>query len=137
VPSRGDEVLVIDVDSADGQVGERVRARRLELQERDGIRVWSHRAVGAKAGVDPSWLVKFEKGEYPGTRVESRDKIVRVAQVLGLDPVPLLVELGHMVGPADGSAPPLEDAVERDPRLTREQKDTILGLVRLWTGEIG
>jgi transcriptional regulator with XRE-family HTH domain len=130
-----DEVLVIDVDSADGQVGERVRARRIELQERDGIREWSHRAVGVKAGVDPSWLVKFETGEYPGTRVESRDKVVRVAQALGLDPVPLLVELGHMVGPGD-AAEPLERAVEADRRLTREQKDTILGLLRIWTEDV-
>lgn len=85
--------------------GKHVRRRREELQSRD--RNFSLRKVAARAGLEPAYLSKIERGEFPPPGEES---IRKLAAELGDDPDVMLALAGKVSGD-------LLEIIRRRPRL--------------------
>lgn len=73
------------------QFGEHIRQTRQALQQAD--RAFSLRQVAARAGIEPAYLSKIERGVFPPP---SEDVIAKLAGVLGEDKDVLLALAGKL-----------------------------------------
>ena len=107
-------------------LGEYVRTCR----ENQGL---SQRALAARAGVDPSWLSRLERGERKANRSDSERTLILLAQALGQDPGPLLRLAGHVTaGHASEGMAKFRDVVLADPALLDPQKKILLDIYESW-----
>jgi len=87
------------------QFGEHIREVREALHE--GDRAYSLRQVAARIGIEPAYLSKIERGQFPPP---SHEVIVKLACDLGEDPDVLLALAGKLSGD-------LQQIIMQRPRL--------------------
>jgi transcriptional regulator with XRE-family HTH domain len=87
------------------QFGEHIREVREALHESD--KAYSLRQVAARVGIEPAYLSKIERGQFPPP---SQEVIVKLACDLGEDADVLLAMAGKL-------SSDLQDIIMRRPRL--------------------
>ena len=106
------------------KLGEFIRSQR-RLAE------LSLRQLAENAKVSNPYLSQIERGLYK----PSADVLKAIAGALGISSEVLYAQAGWMDGePVDRSGHPVEDAVRLDPKLSTEQKET---LIRVYRGFVG
>lgn len=81
--------------------------------------------LAKKAGLHFSTVSKFENGKLTGTRADSHDTVVRIAQALGQTPRDYLILAGQIVPEQE---PTFQEQVMQRTDLTNSQKRALVEL---------
>lgn len=111
------------------ELGQLLRGAREEL----GI---SQTELARRVGVGPTVISKLETGTRKGSRSDTRDTLIALAQELGLDPQRVL-EVAGQEPRTDISydRPEFEEFVLTEPTLTGAQKRAVIALYRSFVNE--
>jgi len=93
----------------------------------------SQRRLGHMSGISDSYLSQMERGLYR----PSPEIMKSLAKAFGMAPSVLYAQFGLMDDEAEagGTAPDVEDAIKRDPRLTAERKQALLVMYHSLVGD--
>lgn len=104
-------------------VGEFIRTQRR-------LADMSLRQLSALAKVSNPYLSQVERGIYK----PSADVLKRVADALHLQAGTLYAKAGFLEDEPAGGAADVEEAIKLDPRLTTDQKETLIRVYRSFVG---
>jgi len=110
------------VNSAVGSLGEYLREQRTQAQ-------MSLRQLAELADVSNPYLSQIERG----LRKPSAEVLQQIAKALRISAESLYVRAGFLEADEEGASS-VEDAIDRDPRLTARQKTALRDIYRSFVG---
>lgn len=100
------------------------------LQQRLDERGWQQNQLAERLGYTDAHTSRL----VTGRRRLTRDGCARVAQVFGVPVADVYTAAGYELPSTEPRAPTTVDVIESDPRLTRAQRDILVGIYKSWVG---